>query len=119
MCSICVADFWRIHCVKTHSTSTRRSFLYAIFKKTRMHPSRMRTARSSAVRGRGRLRDRDPLDRITDRCKNITFPQLRLRVVKIWEDTSPFCVATDTACFGLVVMSPLGLKARVGSLIRP
>ena len=83
-----------------------------------MHPSRMRTARSSAVRGRGRLRDRDPLDRITDRRKNITFPQLRLRAVKIWEDTSPFCVATDTACFGLVVMSPLGFKARVGSLNR-
>ena len=66
---------------------------------TRMHSSRMRTVRSS-----GRLlggvcpgggvsaregvhpsmhwgRHPPPVDRMTDRCKNITFPQLRLRTV--------------------------------------
>ena len=30
---------------------------------------------------------------------------------------SPSCGATDTPVFGLLVMSPLGFKARVGSLI--
>ena len=33
------------------------------------------------------------------------------------EDMSPFCGATDTPVFGLLVMSPLGLKARVGSAL--
>ena len=27
----------------------------------------------------------------------------------------PFCGATDTPCFGLLVTSPLGFRARVGS----
>ena len=59
-----------------------------------MHFGRMRTARSSTVPGS--LRDRDPPprdryipwtettpppNRMTDRCKNITFPQLSLRTV--------------------------------------
>ena len=33
------------------------------------------------------------------------------------EDMSPFCGATDTPVFGLLMMSPLGFKAKVGSLI--
>ena len=60
-----------------------------------MYSSRMRTARSLlyeglcpegvSVQGRSLARGvsvRDPLPR-EDRCKNITFPQLGLRVVKI------------------------------------
>ena len=27
-----------------------------------------------------------PVNRMTDRCKNIMFPQLRLRTVNIWEN---------------------------------
>ena len=41
-----------------------------------------------------------------------------LVVKKILEDISPFCGVTDTPCFGILVTSPLGFKARVGSLIR-
>ena len=37
-------------------------------------------------------------------------------IFKFLEDMSPFCGATDT-CFGLLVMSPLGFKARVGSAL--
>ena len=33
------------------------------------------------------------------------------------KDISSFCGATDTPCFGLLVMSPLVFKARVGYLI--
>ena len=33
------------------------------------------------------------------------------------EDMSPFCGATDTPVYGLLVMSPLGFKARVGSAL--
>ena len=36
---------------------------------------------------------------------------------KILDDMSPFSGATDTPVFGLLVTSPLGFKARVGSLI--
>ena len=53
-------------------------------KKTRMHSSRMRTARSSSRPGGGSppgrpSRDQAPpaVDRITDACENITLPQLR------------------------------------------
>ena len=60
---------------------------------TRMHSSRMRTAHSSTVLGGSPWQrppwtetplDRDPpprVNRITDRCKNITFPQLHLQAV--------------------------------------
>ena len=55
-----------------------------------MHSSRMRTARSLPYGGG--LPDRDPpVNRITDKCKNITFPQLRLRAVKI--------AFSNTSCF--------------------
>ena len=89
------------------------SFKYAIFGLcmikfcTRMHSSRMRTVRCS-----GRLSchtctpspcmppytthaplchacpplpHTHPMDRMTDACENITFPQLLLRTVKIWQ----------------------------------
>ena len=57
-----------------------------------MHSSRMRSARSLPYGG---LPDKpppppwpetqrpSPVNRITDRCKNISFPQLRLRAVSI------------------------------------
>ena len=45
---------------------------------------------------------------ITD-CKNFFYKEL--------EDISPFCGATDTPVFGLLVMSPLDFKARVYSLV--
>ena len=55
---------------------------------TRMHSSRMRTARCSGRPGRGvclnggiHLPPPHPVNRITDRYKNITFPQLCLRTV--------------------------------------
>ena len=53
-----------------------------------MHSSRMRTTRSLPNGGGGLCpgwslsgRPPPPVNRITDRCKNITFPQLRLRAV--------------------------------------
>ena len=36
---------------------------------------------------------------------------------KFLEDASPFCGATDTPFFWLLVMSPLGFEARVGSAL--
>ena len=65
---------------------------------TRMHSSRMRTVRCSGCLGRGGCvgggvclggagvclgvyTSPPPVNRITDRCKNITFPQLHLRTV--------------------------------------
>ena len=64
--------------------------------KTRMHSSRMRTARSSSRLGGGSTRQPpgagtprirhpppSPVNRITDTRKNIPFPQLRLRAVII------------------------------------
>ena len=55
---------------------------------TRMYSSRMRIARSSTVGPPPRTETPSqtplpPVNRITDRCKNITFPQLRLRAVKM------------------------------------
>ena len=48
-------------------------------KKTRMHSSRMHTVRCSGrLLGEGCLSDPPPpVNRITDRCQNITLPQLR------------------------------------------
>ena len=62
---------------------------------TRMHSSRMPTVRSRRVSAQGgclprvcgvsqhALGQTPPVNRMTDRCKNITFPQLCLRTVKI------------------------------------
>ena len=47
-----------------------------------MHSSRMRNSRSLPYRDPSHP-GQTPLNRITDRCKNITFPQLRLRAVNI------------------------------------
>ena len=55
---------------------------------TRMHSSRMRTARFSGRLLGGCLPHtliHTHMNRITDRCENITFPQLRLRAVNIKE----------------------------------
>ena len=52
---------------------------------TRMHSSRMRTARSSSRRGCvGGLHQvpPPPVDRVTDRCKHITLPQTGVRIQK-------------------------------------
>ena len=52
-----------------------------------MHSSRTRTVRGSGrpggVSAQGGGVHLPPVNRITDRCKNITFPQLRLRAVNV------------------------------------
>ena len=68
--------------------------LNTISEKTRMHSSMMRTVRySGRLLGCGGVCQREgyvcladpPVNRMTDACENITFPQLLLRTVKIDE----------------------------------
>ena len=84
-----------IHNIRKTVMNLQFNVQYDCSAKTRMHSSRMRTfccsgrlgggvyqgrglPREGSVQGDVHLR---PVNRITDRCKNITFPQLRLRMV--------------------------------------
>ena len=98
-------------------------------KETRMHSSRMCTARFNGVypggcvcpgavhypgpKGRHspppqRQTPPPPVNRMTDRCKNITFPQLHLRAVM-----TNYCSVTEHHTFGLSYNIEIGKQHSV------